>query len=533
MSGRLGQRLAREERGVALVLALALMLVLAVATTGIITAGTANQRTTYVSDQARQAFAIAQEGLAYDEGMVYNAGATGTLPPTTIQQLPTQPGGGSGTYYASTGDSRTWHLVATGTVGGITRTVSADAEPPSTFTATDGGVWNYLYQDSTSSCLNINGGVSVTVPVLARGCIAISGGAYFDNPASGSPVTLEAGGTLSVTGISSSQGVGTASSPVAGVGVGGCTAWNSDGSCQTTIANSCTVQPTSVFTVVPGTSYCDGQHFPVYAQTVTNTLAVVPQLPCIGQSSTLNLVCPSVTPTWSTLNTYYNAEKAATKTGCPANLLDDSSWTLNNSLSASTLTAAMFNKRTGYDCKVTGSGGTTIGEIKWTPGSACGTGTLVVSGTLYFDGSLDLTCGWKIQYSGQATLYFTGAITQEGGTQLCGIANCSTSWDPDVNGIIMIAGCWANSTGSLLIPTSKIPYCEQITGGAIAQWGSYVTTSYRIDGGTQNMGPVLANTVSIGGGSNTLIPFHHFPPGTPLQLTTVQLPGAPPTNWSG
>jgi hypothetical protein len=39
--------------------------------------------------------------------------------------------------------------------------------------------------------------------------------------------------------------------------------------------------------------------------------------------------------------------------------------------------------------------------------------------------------------------------------------------------------------------------------------------------------------VTVSGGASTLIPFHQYPPGTPLESSTVSIPGSPPTNWSG
>jgi len=523
MIRRLVGRVAHEEDGVALVMAIALVAILAVTTAGILTAGTANQRTTFVSNEQRQAFAIAQEALAYAEGAVY-----GGVDPVGAQPLPTQAGGGSGTYAAncSTG---TCYLTGTGTVAGVTRTVTAQLTPPSSKTVQETGVWNYLYADSTSTCLSIAGGVTVSVPILARGNICLSGGGHITNGSTA--ITVAAGGTISDTGGSN---IGTSSSKLTSVQIGECTAWNSDGSCKTTTTTGCTVQQTTVVSVAPGTGVCNGAQSPLWASQVTTSLTVSPQMPCIGQPTTWDPQCTGTSNgTWTVpspgegLKDVYNTQLAATKSGCPSNLLDSDS-TLNNSLSASTLTAAMFNKTTGYDCKVT-SGSKTIGEIKWAPGSTCGSGTLTVSGTLYFDGSLDLKCGWKVTYSGQATLYFTGTVTQEGGTSLCGIANCTSAWNPDVNGIIFIAGCWSNTTGTTLA-SSK---CVYITGGSNAQWGAYAVTAYQIDGGSSNMGPVLANTDTIGGGSSTLIPFHQFPPGTPLATATVSLPGTPPIYWAG
>ena len=47
------------------------------------------------------------------------------------------------------------------------------------------------------------------------------------------------------------------------------------------------------------------------------------------------------------------------------------------------------------------------------------------------------------------------------------------------------------------------------------------------------MGPVLANTLNLGGSTASLIPFHYMPPGTPLSTRFVTVPEQPPTNWSG
>ncbi|HVS85955.1 MAG TPA: hypothetical protein VHD91_10015 [Gaiellaceae bacterium] len=526
MIRRLLSRLLREEEGVALVLALMAMSVLALTTGALLIDGAVNQRGSSNSLRAKEAFAVAQESLAYAEGMVYNAGVNGATLPVGTQTLPTQADGSTGTYYASTSDGRTWHLVGTGTSGGITRTVSANATPPSSTTTQESDVWNYLYSDSTSTCFAIGGGVTVTVPILTRGNLCVTNGGTVANPSSGTAIAVQVGGTLTDTGGST---IGSSSKKLSKVQIAGCTAWNSDGSCKTKSSTPCTLQPSTIVSVAAGTNPCDGSHSPLYANSVSGTLDVTPSMPCIGQSSTLDPACPSTTASWSGLTSVYNTEKAATKTGCPTNLLDDSSWTLNNSLSASTLTGAMFPNNSSYDCKVV-SGGKTIGEIKWSAvGQYCGTGTLTVSGTLYFDGSLSLGCGWNIRYSGQATLFFTGTVTQTGGTKLCGITNCTTSWDPDANGIIFIAGCWSNSTGSSLV-SSK---CVYVTSGATGQWGAYATTAYQIDGGSSNMGPVLANSMNVSGGASSLIPFHSFPPGTPLASETVTLPGTPPTDWSG
>jgi Tfp pilus assembly protein PilX len=509
---RLLQRLAGEERGVALVLALIIMAALAGTTAALVLPGAVNQRNSLKSADARQAFALAETSLAYGEGAVY--AAAGVIP-TTPQTIVSQPGGGTGTWQAAEvndGCNCTWSITATGTVDGVDRTITAVATDASTTTVTDYSVWNYLYSDSTSVCTTVSGGVTVSVPILTRGNVCITGGGHFTGS------QLKAGGTLTDTGGSN---VGTVGTPVATVEIGGCTAWNTDGTCKTTTTTPCTLQPSSTVTVAVGTNPCDGKHAPLYATSIGGSLDVTPQMPCIGQPTSWDPQCTGTNAgSWSTLTTAYSAQKALTKTGCPANLFDNDT-TLNNS--DASISSAMFGS-TAYDCKV----GTN--EIKYTPsGGSCGTGVMVVSGTLYFDGSLSMGCGLKVVYSGQATMYFTGTVTQAGGTQLCGIASCTASWNPATAGIIFIAGCWTNSTGTTLA-SSK---CVYITGGSSGQWGAYATTAYQIDGGSSNMGPVLANSLTIGGGSSTLIPFTVMPPGTPLNTQSHFVPASMPKSWSG
>jgi len=62
---RILQRLIRDEAGVALVLALMVMAVLAGTTAALLLPGTVNQRNSLKSADARQAFALAETALAY------------------------------------------------------------------------------------------------------------------------------------------------------------------------------------------------------------------------------------------------------------------------------------------------------------------------------------------------------------------------------------------------------------------------------------------------------------------------------------
>jgi hypothetical protein len=206
--------------------------------------------------------------------------------------------------------------------------------------------------------------------------------------------------------------------------------------------------------------------------------------------------------------------------GVPAGFFDTAgTHVLNNSVASVNLFP-----NSDYDCHV-GSN-----EIKWNHT----TSTLLVTGEFYFDGSLNLSGGTHVVYTGQGTLYFTGTITTSGGFQVCGIVNCTTSWNPDTNGIILIAGCWSNSTGSVLVSQATTGhYCVDYGGTNNFQVGTYCATDYHINGSSTNMGPVLASTLSLGGSTSTLIPFHVMPPGTPLNSITTYLPATSPTSWNG
>lgn len=491
---RIAQRLARDEDGIALVFALMACSVLALTTSALVLSSAANQSSASQSAQAKQAFALAQLSLAYAEGEVYSAARNHGTPAEGVQSLPAAAahGKGSGAYGTSVaGDGHTWTMTGTGTVGNVIRTVSAKAYVPGAATTTDAGVWNYLYADSTAthSCSNswdtLSGGTTVSVPILTRGDLCITGGSHFTGS------QLEVGGKLTVQGGSN---VGTSSTKITKLNVGGSPS-----------TSACSNNGTAV---TPGTSVCDGNHSAIYAQSVGTSLSVTPQMPSVD------------------FQTAYDTQATAAKSGCPAGLFDNDA-VLNDSVSnvATTLFEySYYPTALSFDCHV-GSY-----ELKWQQTSTgSSAGTLTVNGTFYFDGSLTVGSGQSIQYTGQGSLYFTGGVTFGGGSSFCGIANCTSLWNPDQNGVIFVARCWKNSTGSSLID----PKCVYVTGGAKVQFGAYAATNYTIDGGTSNMGPVLANTLTVSGGSSTLVPFHTMPVGTPLNTTTNYLPADPPSGWSG
>ena len=125
------------------------------------------------------------------------------------------------------------------------------------------------------------------------------------------------------------------------------------------------------------------------------------------------------------------------------------------------------------------------------------TGQLYINGSFYFDGNLTVGSSTSITYTGTGTIYLSGTVAFNGSSSFCGDTSCSTAWNPDVNGIIILAACWMpNTTGSSLVYASSGTYCEDINTTKTVQFGSYVATDYRMRSGS-NMGPVLANTLKL------------------------------------
>jgi hypothetical protein len=432
------QRFVHEDDGVALVLALAAMFILAITTTGVIVAGTTNEDTAYVSTKERSAFAVAQQGLAYGEGMVYGDVATAIDPPTTTQNLPTQPNGATGTYTVTTTDDITWQIVATGTVGGVTRTVSINVSPASTVTTAQYSIWNYLYEDQ-SNPNSVSGGAVISVPIFAKGDFGANGAStkILNN--------LEVGGNLTTSG---NLQIGSSSSPISKLEVVGTCAVNGP------------AKPA-------GTAPCDGSHNLTYAKTVGNTLDTIPALPTVDFAGA------------------YASQLAATKTGCPAGLFDsDTTMNNNNSVNISTI---LFGS-TDYDCHV-GSY-----HLQWNHT----TDQLLANGVFYFDGTLTApNPKIDIVYSGQASFYFTGGVNWSRGT-ICGVAGCGTNWDTLHNVLFWVADCVA-APGSGCVSISAANTVDQVgvyadgdyklTGNA-GNMAPVLCQRFYISGGTDYLIPI-------------------------------------------
>jgi Tfp pilus assembly protein PilX len=487
------RRIVRDESGFSLVLTLSVLLVLSLTTGAVVTATAVNHRSSLRSTDAEKAFALAQQGLAYAEGRLYTSPTTAgsvLVPGTEI--TPADDRGTihySGTLCDSSSsppcNPRVWTLYGTGTVDGVSRTVSAQVTIPTntttyatttTVTGKDFSMWNYVYIDGGPSCTAIAGSTKINVPVYTHGSICMSGNSSFTGS------DLEIGGSLSVSGGSANIGSKTARIS------------------RMNVVGACTPAP------------CDGSSKPIWVFA-----------PGVGHS----LMPPNVTkPVVDLPGTYANADPGPLNpcqagSNVPAHFFDNDT-TLNRSDGSINL----FPSGHPYDC-VIGSN-----ELRWD-----GAGSFHVNGTFYFDGDL-APASTHVVYTGKGTLYFTGTITGNSNTYLCGVSDCSAAgWEPATNAIVLVAGCRNSSGGTI---TSG---CVVLNGGFTLQAGIYSNTDYNINGGAVNMGPVVTSTATFLGDMSQLIPLHDPPPGTPgdpttttiTTTTTMTTDGSPssPGGWSG
>jgi len=484
------RRLLHGEDGVALVLALMTMLALSILTGAAAVVVSINQHESLHSADARRAFGIAESCLAYAEGNVYGAAADRPNNPDAAPlqgQQACDGDGGTGLFWADiNGDGVTWTMWGQGTYGATTRTVHAQANVPSPATVQQTGVWNYLYADQSSpagTCdTTIGGSTTVSVPTFVRGNLCLQ------SKFTGSQ--LGVGGTLTLTSQGSSHGgIGSSSAPISSLAVAG--------SCNG---------------VTTGTGTCNGKTSPIYASSVSSALSLTPELPPLDLPTRYADANPGPAA----------GHGCQVGSGVPTNFFDNDT-TLNNSDG----TINLFPS-SNYDC-VNGSN-----ELKWCAtadvAAGCDTAnTLTVNGMFYFDGNLSLSGNTDILYTGLGTIYVTGAIATSGNFSICAVSTCNAAWDTSQSELVLLAGCWANSTGSTLASH----YCVDYSGTNVMQVGTYSTNDYHISGNATNWGPVLAKTLFLNGNLSELVPFKVMPPGTPTNTSTSFLPASAPTYWSG
>jgi hypothetical protein len=380
-SGRRGQD------GIALPVALGVMMVLTISVAMVLEFSGAAARHADVSEARGVAFHVAEEGLNHAEAVlastsnpyVATAFPSSCSPSTTVNLE-----GGSACYWGTLNTSVTppeWMLTSVGTVanptGGasLTHTVSARflagapmADP-----------WNYVFTDKPG-CTYLENTFVVAAPFYTKGDLCIKNTAA----AVGPRVHVYGGIQLENTGR-----VGTAPSDATDPAVG--------------TRLGCRFGSSGVFVLA-----CSDTSYSVYRSSFTNDVPDLTKPPFDA--------------------TKRDTAKPGPNQGC----------TVSIGVVPSFTSAGLIDLMPpwSYTCQVW-EGGHLAGELSWNDT----TDVLAAAGTIWFDGELKMQNVQFGTYDGRAVIYFAQKATIENQAWLCAVAGCLPSgWDPSSDLLVLVSG---------------------------------------------------------------------------------------------
>jgi Tfp pilus assembly protein PilX len=510
---KLRQRL-REERGFALVLALAVTVVLSMTVITVIEAATSNSHSSDNSKNRMSAYDLAEAGIAdanailgaknpYDPHLLH---PQGTYQPADCASPPANPtgfallgntcspmvftlDGGMATVWGWLNSSTAnWTITSTGQV-----TRNAFGSQPATKTLTVvvhirakasqqnvTPAWNYVFvKDTTPNVCNItiDQSTALTSSLYTEGNLCFKNSASISETNPADPVLLEVRGKL-VWQTGASKGVGL-SSPLqeitsAKIG-GGCTAV---GGTPTSPTHTCQ-RPSA------GSDY-------FYVKSG-------------GYSQTADQIAsPSLASTdW---DGYYVNSTISRLSPCAAGGLASTNFDNDTTRNTSLTTAFNLTPTTSYTCQTKNSNGFVIGELDWDATSHI----LQVRGTIFIDG--DVTINGLVKYrgvnkygthpagsdgsdglGGMAVMYVSGTVSLSNGGLFCG---WNTNTDTAAyNGTSCDFSAWTPGTSMFMFVAH---------GGVTLNQTSYFQGAIFSDGNvtlgqsSQTEGPIITNTITLG-----------------------------------
>jgi|tagenome__1003787_1003787.scaffolds.fasta_scaffold20955339_2 hypothetical protein len=523
-------RLVQDESGIALLLALGILIVLAIVVTAGITYTTSNTRASgkstariqarqYAETALNQGMSILTQQIAVGgnptaANLLGCAGANGTTSDTTAPSVCSTPttkkicfvrgstcsagaadtaelygyysGTNPGTFLGRTVPASTWFLVGKGyaydpSLSQVTSTTSfASVKVTGITNGSVAAVWNHMFLTSPlvpGVCQTSYSGnnLVIDVPLYVIGNLCLTGSNDVIKEV-GQPVDLQVGGKLVLSGPNTQVGASSGVPITSGVVVGGCT----------------TVSVSSAATA------CNSGSYRYY----------------VGTTATFNSqAAPAETSSDITndYNTFDPGPMHACKSGTsPAGLAAS---TFDNDTTYN-LSAATFNltPSSSYDCQSTS--GTTVGRLKWDNT----TKTLTVAGSIFVDGNLQIT--QSATYTGTAVLEVAGTITFVGnGTTLCATSPCNfalTAWQGTSGNNNMLTLATLKSSGNSFIMQDNTQSFQGSLWTQPAAGVSILGNSNTIEG------PISVGTMDSANNAN-LMPLpviKNMPVGAPLPPNT-------------
>jgi Tfp pilus assembly protein PilX len=543
MRSTLVQRL-QAERGIALILALGLLIVFGIVVTGAISYSTSNTRASASNQTRVSARQVAEAGMnaalaVLNEGSPTNANQLGSKDAPLTQTVD----GGTATYwgtYTSANGDTYWSITSVGSVpnpssGGqpsqIAVTAKVPIQPSAIVQATPASnPWTFFWsKDANPSSCDQTFTTKVTIPLVEYGdvCVDWISGATPTGLLGTSLHMKTANSTIWVKNLNAR--VGNSSNPMTGYAVQ--TAGGTK--CMTSYNGATGLAP---HTCTTGTAVADATHL-----TRDNVHS-------IGSSPT------SIAAPIADFDYWYSngspgpfSKCNVTSTGgsyLPTLEDETSNPTRNNSLN----TAAVFDLTPpghSYDCIIgttngnsngwcsTGSNSGNLGQITWDATNK----QLTIIGTTYIDGSVKISNATltTLTYTCYGSLYTSGTILLKN-TKLCGALFDSTCtggssfgsrWWPFLNWLFLVADGDASAGGA------AAQGGDMAAGDGIKlinssfQGGLYATKAIHFDATSKFNGPAVGGTLIFDGDftSSWDTSSSRMPSGTPgiQQNTKTQI----------
>ena len=401
----------RGEDGIALPLALGMMMVLVISLVAVLEFSHAGERHATLQDAGEAAFEVAEGGLNEAESVlaaIPNPYVATAFPSSCSTATTINLDRGSACYWGSLNTSVNppeWTITSRGTVanptGGVVRTRTVTARFLAGAPMDD--AWNYVFTDQPG-CTYLQNTVTVSAPFYTKGDLCIKNTAA----AIGPRVHAYGGIQLENTGR-----VGTAPSDSSDPAVGarlGCRFGSSGG-----------------FDVA-----CSDALLSVYRSSFTNDVPDLTKPPFDAGRR--------------------NTAKPGPMQGC----------TFSSGIVPSFTSTGLIDlmPASSYTCQVW-QGTHLAGELSWNNL----TKVLTVAGTIWFDGELKMLNTEHGTYDGRAVVYFAKKATIENQAWLCAVAGCpTTGWDPSSDLLVLVSG--ATDTPAFVIQNdAKFQGAIYVVGG--------------------------------------------------------------------
>jgi hypothetical protein len=482
----------QNEDGIAMVMAIGILVVLGMLAVVVTAYTTAGQRTASRGSAGVSAYSLAEAGI--NNAMSVLSKPRSALDPNLLPTQATAPevslGSGKVKWWGTFNvGSSTWAVTSIGTManptGGslpVTRRITVSVKVRAALMQpTDNPAWNYIIATRTSTpkgCdQSLNNSVNIQSPMYVLGNLCLN----TPSQVTGGPLHVKGSATLDV---------------------------------NTNIGSSGT--PLNELHVKNGCSYKTGP----YVSPCTPTQKV---WATVADANTITLTLPTVDfPSWYVNSAPGPRQACTSQTGTVPVFDNNTTW--DNSV------GGIFNltpAASDYSCTVQ-SGSKVVGQIAWNHTSKI----LSILGTVFIDGSVTVNWGYQnvpIQYSGTGTIYTSGTFLIQN-TQLCATItpagdNCDfPNWDPSTRFLVIVS----NGNGGQVPVGDSIQLVSSNFEG-----GLFGTNTIELDTHSQTEGPMFSGNVIM---DNTVLaktwPLITAPVGMPGTIV-VDAPPDAPSDFSG